>query len=177
MEAVKVFLIRNAKGDFLQQNSTPRIGVYFSDIEHAWFFPTESQAQGFIASCCKQNNTAKIIDCMVIEGEFTPKEGYKAIDEVLKSKRMKALYNLMKAELSVAELLLFTAASDRVEACKHPFFTKLKAAKLGQGFDSIDATKESGGRYWRDMDAAEKSFDIFKRLAFVAMKDKAKEQL
>lgn len=130
MNEIKIYLIRNSQGKFLMQNSTPKIGVRFGDIERAEFFPTESQAQGFIASCCKHNNIDVMIDCTIIEGEFVPKEGYKAIDEVLKSKRIKKLYDLMKAELSVTDLLLFTAASDRESATKHPFFTKLKDANI-----------------------------------------------
>ena len=177
MNGIKIYLIRNSEGKFLKQNSTPKIGVRFGDVEQAEFFPTESQARGFIESCCKQNNVDVIIDCTIIEGEFVPKEGYKAVDEVLKSKRIKKLYDLMKAEISVTDLLLFTAASDREVATKHPFFTKLKAVNLGKGFNRIDLEKDKKqGYYWRDIAAAEKAFKLFKKLAFVVMKDKAKEQ-
>lgn len=179
MNNIKIYLIRNSEGKFLSQNSTPRIGVRFGNIEQAEFFPTESQARGFIESCCRQNNTDVIIDCTIIEGEFVPKEGYKAIDEVLKSKRIKKLYDLMKAELPVTDLLLFTAASDRESATKHPFFEKLKEANLGQGFNHIDAVETNKpfyGSMWREIKSAEESFKIFKKLAFVVMKDKAKEQ-
>lgn len=177
MNNIKIYLIRNSEGKFLSQNSTPRIGVRFGNIEQAEFFPTESQARGFIESCCRQNNTDVIIDCTIIEGEFVPKEGYKAIDEVLKSKRIKKLYDLMKAELLVTDLLLFTAASDRESATKHPFFEKLKAANISKGFNCIDLEKENRqGYFWRDIYAAEQAFKIFKKLAFVVMKDKAKEQ-
>src|SRR5574343_2832 len=182
MNNIKIYLIRNSEGKFLKQNSTPKIAVRFGDIEQAEFFPTESQAKGFIESCCRQNNIDVIIDCTIIEGEFIPKEGYKAIDEVLKSKRIKKLYDLMKAELSVTDLLLFTASSDRLQAVKHPFFEKLKEANLGQCFNNIDVDskneqRQGYSRYlWREIPAAEKAFKLFKKLAFVVMKDKAKEQ-
>lgn len=177
MENIKIYLIRNAEGKFLMQNSTPRIGVRFADIERAEFFPTEEHAQGFIASCCKQNNIEVVIDCTIIEGQFIPKEGYKAIDEVLKSKRIKKLYNLMKAELSATDLLLFTASPDRETTTKDPFFEKLKNANIGKGFNCIDIVKDSKQSfYWREIAAAEKAFKIFKKLAFAVMKDKAKEQ-
>lgn len=176
---MEIYMIKNSEGKFLMQNSTPRIGIRFGDIEHAEFFPTETQAQGFIASCCKQNNAFAIIDCIIIKGEFIPKEGYKAIDEVLKSKRMKKLYDLMKTELTVAELLLFTASSDRIETIKHPFFQKLKAADIGEGFNKIDVTDKSNqysGRYWREVPQANNAFNLFKKFAFIVMKDKHKEQ-
>jgi hypothetical protein len=61
--------------------------------------------------------------------------------------------------------------------CIYPFFEKLKEANLGQGFNCIDLEKEKKqGYYWREIPAAEKAFKLFKKLAFVVMKDKAKEQ-
>lgn len=172
MDDIKVYLIKNSKGQFLRQGSTPRVNVSFGSVDSAEFFPTESQAFGFIKSCCTQNNAGAIIDCVIIEGQFVPKEGYKAIDEVLKNKRMKRLYDMMISELSISELLLFTSAPDRITAVKHPFFEKVQSAGLGATFDHITTQSNS---WWMQKDA-DSAFEIFKKFAFFAMKNKAKEQ-
>lgn len=89
--------------------------------------------------------------------------------------RMQKLYDLIKSELSVADLFLLTSSPNRLEAVKHPFFEKIKKANIGKGFNSIDTSEQPNYRKYFRMRAANNAFEIFKKFALMVMKDKAKE--
>lgn len=170
MENIKIYMIRNSKGEFVGNRSSPR-GIWWGNAERAIIYPNEEMAKAFIQSVCKQNNFANILDATVIQGEFVPKEGYKALDEIMSIKRFKKLYDIMKTELTIPELLLFSAAADKEQLIKHPICEKLENKGLGIGFDKMRTAKTA----WRSVEHTKASFELFKKLSYIVMNDKYKE--